>query len=488
MLHLIPKQKIGGLEISQTRLCYSYLLNKKSKRIAKIELGCLDCFLNGEIQNQKNLKKSLSELNLSIKEKFKLKKKELIKVALTIPAINFFTYSFQLPLVEKKELKEAIFLNLKLNSPQDFEKVYADWQTQKVDQKNKKVTIFAAYAPKETINQLETILKDTGFLPVAIEFFSLSLTRAVNYFYPSKFYDWIFVYLTKEGIEVSIINNKKIYLCVCQEWHENFNLNKKNEIVNFLETTLFHITTFWKSHFKKELPENVFINGEISKDYLTEIIQKIKKDIPKSFSLSFIAPSQGAAIRKLLGIYQQKEITLISSGSLKLSEQEFKKTFFSLWQKILLAGVMIGIITFSVMRIYLNLTNNSLKKNLATQQEKNATQIQLSKKLQKESKEFNSLISSIIKIQNKVYFPDRFFKTIKELSDNNKIKILEITPFKEKIFKFKGVAPSTQAIIKFSQDLKKNKNFSRVDLSPKSIQEIEKKFVFELTFFYQKEK
>ena len=251
---------------------------------------------------------------------------------------------------------------------------------------------------------------------------------------------------------------------------------------------MFHITTFWKSHFKKELPENVFINGEISKDYLTEIIQKIKKDIPKSFSLSFIAPSQGAAIRKLLGIYQQKEITLISSGSLKLSEQEFKKTFFSLWQKILLAGVMIGIITFSVMRIYLNLTNNSLKKNLATQQEKNATQIQLSKKLQKESKEFNSLISSIIKIQNKVYFPDRFFKTIKELSDNNKIKILEITPFKEKIFKFKGVAPSTQAIIKFSQDLKKNKNFSRVDLSPKSIQEIEKKFVFELTFFYQKEK
>ena len=488
MLRLIPKQKIGGLEISQNHLYYSYLLDEKGKKIAKVDVSCLECFLNGKIQNQERLKESLSKLNLFIREKFKLKKKEPIKVATTIPATNFFTYSFQLPLVEKKDLKEAIFLNLKLNSPQDFEKVYADWQIQKIDPLANKVTIFAIYVPKETVNQIEAILKETGFLSVAIECFSLSLTRAVNYFYPFKFSDWVFLYLTREGIEVSIVNERKTRLVFFKEFLENFDFNKKNEIINFLKTTLFHIETFWKSHFKEKFPETIFIGGEIEKNLLTEIVQKIKKDSYKSLSPSFIFPSQGACLRKLLGIYQQKEITLISSESLKLSEREFKKTFFSLWQKILLAGTMIGVAVFLSIKIYLNLVNNSLEKNLTIQQEKNATQIQLSKKLHKKAKDFNDLINSIIEIQNRVSSPDKFLKTIKKISEKNEIKILKIAPLKEKRFRFEGVGPSTQSIIKFSQDLKENKDFSQVNLSLKNIQKIEEKFIFNLTFIYKKRK
>ena len=126
MFRIIPKQKIGGLEISQNFLTFAYLLDEKRKNFFKLKIACPKCFIDGEIQNEKEIKEALEKLNSHIKEKLKFKKKEMIKVALTLPGTNFFSHSFSLPIIEGKELKEAILLNLKLNAPQDFEKLCSD--------------------------------------------------------------------------------------------------------------------------------------------------------------------------------------------------------------------------------------------------------------------------------------------------------------------------------------------------------------------------
>ncbi len=485
MFRIIPKQKIGGLEISQNSLTFAYLLDEKRKKFFKLKIACPQCFINGEIQNEKEIKEVLKKLNSHIKEKLKFKKKELVKVALTLPGTNFFSQPFNLPIIGKEELKEAILLNLKLNAPQDFEKLCSDWQIQRVDFPSNKITFLGVFFPKESIEKLELILRETGFLPVAIESFSLSLCRAINFFLPLKFSDLNLFYLTEEGIEVAIIIERKVHYFFFQEWIKN-SFEKKEDLIEFVKTTLFHTKTFWESHFKIKFPEIIFLAGKVNSKVLEAVAKEIKKEFPQTFSLSLLEPSYGAALRKSLGIYQQKEINLLSSGSLRLAEKEFKKTFFSFWQKILFSALVIGIGALFLMRFFLNLTLNSFEKNLKTLQRKNAPQIELSKKLQSEAREFNQMVDYLIQVQNQAFLPVNFFEKIKKISQQNEVKILEIIPLKEKIFRFKGEAPSTKKILHFAETLRKEKEFSNINLSLKDIQQMsEDKFIFQLTFSYQ---
>ncbi len=485
MLGIIPKQKIGGLEISRNSLTFAYLLDEKRKSFLKLKIACPQCFINGEIQDEKEIKKALKKLNFLIKEKLKFKKKELVKVALTLPGTNFFSQPFSLPIIGKEEFKDAVLLNLKLSAPQDFEKLCSDWQIQKVDFSSNKVTLLGVFFPKQSIEKLESILKETGFLPVAIESFSLSLCRAINFLLPFKFLDWSIFYLTEEGIEIAIVTERKVHYFFFQEWIQD-SFKGKEKLIDFLKTTLFHTKTFWESHFKIEFPEIIFLAGKINPKVLEAAAKEIKKEFSQTFSLSFLEPSYGASLRKLLGIYQQKEINLLSSGSLKLIEKEFKKTFFSFWQKILFSGLFIGISVFLSMKIFLNLAVNSFEENLKTLKRKNATQIELSKKLQKEAQEFNQMVDYLAQVQRQIFLPTNFFERIEKISQQNEVKILEIVPLREKVFRFKGESSSTKKILHFAEALKKEKGFSNINLSLKDIHQMnEKKFIFQLTFSYQ---
>ena len=485
---IIPEQKIGGLEISQNSLIFSYLLDKKRKKFFRSNVACDQCVLNGKIQDEKKIKEKLKELNSLIKKTLKFKSKEPIKVAVTLPGNNFFSQSFSLPLMEKEALKEAIILNLKLSSPQEFEKLCTDWQIQKIDFSSNKITFLGVFFPKSIVKKLEAILKEADFFPVAIEPFSLSLSRAITHLLPFKLSDLVLLYLTEEGIEISIFIERKIHFFFFQEWYQ-VSFKEKKKLIEFLKRTIFRTQTFWKSHFKLPFPEMLFLAGKVTSKNLEEITKEIKKEFPHAFPLSFLEPSQGAALRKLLGIYQQKEINLLSSDSLKLVEKEFKKTFFSFWQKTITFSLIILIGILLSVKVFLGILLNYFEKKSALFQEKNLFYSQLSVKLQKEAEEFNKIVDYLILVQNQTFLPIEFFEEIERVCQENEIKALEIIPLKEKNFRFKGQAPSLKKIIYFVEGLKKKEGFSQVNLSFKDIHHIgENKFIFQLTFSYEKDK
>jgi len=485
---IIPEQKIGGLEISQNSLIFSYLLDKKRKNFFRSNIACPQCVLNGKIQNEKKIKEALKELSYLIRKKLNFKEKEPIKVAVTFPGNNFLSQSFSLPLMKKEALKEAITLNLKLSAPQEFEKLCTDWQIQKVDLFSNKITLLGVFFPKSIVKKLEAVLREADFLPVAIESFSLSLSRAITHLLPFKFSDLALLYLTEEGIEISIFIERKIYFFFFQEWYQ-VSFREKKKLIEFLKRTIFHTQTFWKSHFKLPFPEMIFLAGKVTPENLEKITKEIKKEFPHAFPLSFLEPSQGAALRKLLGIYQQREINLLSSDSLKLAEKEFKKTFLSFWQRAITFSLIILIGILLSLKIFLSMFLNYFEKKLTLFQKKNPFYSQLSTKLQKEAKEFNKIVDYLILVQDQTFLPVKFFEEIESACQENEIKILEITPLKEKNFRFKGQAPSLKKIISFAEALKKKESFSQVNLSFKDIHHLgENKFIFQLTFSYEKDK
>lgn len=484
ILKIIPEQHIGGLEISQNFLIFTYFLDEERKNFFRAKIACPGCFLNGKVENEEKMKEALKKLNSLVQKNFKFKGKDPIKVAVTLPGNNFFSQLFDLPLIEKESLKEAIILNLKLASPQEFEKVCVDWQIQKIDLSSNKIVFLGVFFPKSIVRKLEVILREANFLPVAIEPFSLSLSRAIIHLLPFKLSNLALLYLTEEGIETLIVIEKKVHFFFFQEWYQEF-FKEKEKMIEFLKRTIFHTKTFWNYHFKIQFPEIIFLAGKVTPKNLEEITREIKKEFPHAFPLSFLEPSQGAALRRFLGIYQQKEINLLSSDSLKLVEKEFKKTFLSFWQKILLTNLLIVTAILFSFKIFLNVFLNHLEKKFNDFQEKNVAHFQFSTQIREEAKEFNKKIDYLDLIQNQTSLPIKFLEEIKKVCQKNEIKILEITPLKERNFKFKGEAPSIKKIIHFTKDLKKERGFYQINLFFKDIHQIApNRFAFQLTFFY----
>ena len=261
----------------------------------------------------------------------------------------------------------------------------------------------------------------------------------------------------------------------------------KKSVKEFLNQTLLHTLTYWKTHFKTEItqPELVLIGGEIKKEFIVSIAKFLASDKKvKVVPMWEIFPSQGAALRKFLGIYQQKEITLTSKGNLDFVRKTFREAFFSLWQKIIFIGSLIGIGAFFGIRFYLNNIYHQLEQNAFSLEQKHAQELKLSIELSKMAKKFNKDISLLISLKKQNYFPDKFLKSIFEVTSKSGIEILSLSGTKNQ-YKLKGEANSISTIADFKKTLEKDKRFKKVQLSFKNIQNFGNRYYFEINFQFQ---
>jgi hypothetical protein len=136
--------RAGGLEISDQVLRLAYT-DGKGMQMAAAVLGP-GVMERGIIKDAA----ALTEALRTVKEKipaFTGKKKKM-NVMVSLSSANIYTQSFNLPIMEGKELEKAIDLNVQMSSPDDLAKSYFSSEILDRDDEHVRLEISAAFIDK----------------------------------------------------------------------------------------------------------------------------------------------------------------------------------------------------------------------------------------------------------------------------------------------------------------------------------------------------
>jgi len=106
-----------------------------------------------------------------------------VPVIMSVSPALVYAQEFSLPYLVGNALEEAALLNLRVISPMDFDMAYADWQeVEHAEEAGVRGDIRAVgvFAERQSIDAYMKAATLVGFVPVAVEFASLSVARAIS--------------------------------------------------------------------------------------------------------------------------------------------------------------------------------------------------------------------------------------------------------------------------------------------------------------------
>lgn len=405
--YLIPKEKIVGIEINSQKLRMLYLeLNDINDAVVKgkgevdLEEGIIEY---GKVKDANKLSESLVELKNGF-----IPKKSLSQFAIvTIPQNKVYSEIIEFPKVlDNSQLLEAISTNAAGKLPLPLSSCYIDWEV--IGSEGNKNQVLVSLIPKDIADGYIGALKKSGFELIALETYFLSIERAINIPVDPV----IFLYLTDEGMTSVIYHQKKSYLSQFETWKETSygkEIRNINDLKKILAGKIEKLTLYFESSFAPLKINKVLLTSHgFNTEALIKKIGKIKLPIEKaeirigSLENSDWIPAAGAARRAFIPRSEDTIISLLPIGTESLYETQkaisFTKSILlfisslSLFYVAIFAGFYLFITSFE------NSLNNqlNLKNNIPISQD--------FAKIEAETKEFNSYISDIEKIQGATDF------------------------------------------------------------------------------------
>ncbi|MEK7593149.1 MAG: pilus assembly protein PilM [Patescibacteria group bacterium] len=462
---------VGGLEINDLNLRFAYI--KKEKVFsASVKLEP-ETIKDGKIQNRQNFIKALSQLHSQIASHSRKK----ICVIATIPDNNVYAQIFNLPESAETQLEEAAKLNLQMISPIDFERAYSDWQAVGKSRENG-LEILGAFIQSELIDELDDSLREAGFVPVAIEFSSLSLARlaselgeAVNPQNP-----FILFNVGANGLSFSLIKNSNLYFNHFVSWQSVYGNERRvafesfkkliveeiKKVLNFSSTHWGHQTNaiFISSHgLIEEIAKIVSQNFSFNSQILT---LKNFKNFERDWFLAL-----GAALRGLMPRFQDSIISLSKIGTEKEFYKQQTAVFLKIWRNIALAFLMTVLIIFIsadgfLAKIIGNL-NNQFSVLTASQNQPDSSMAEFNR-LQKEVADVNKEINlAVLAYESRLQRSELLENIKNKAGDDIVFKRISIQSPDSPIF-INGLAQSEQKALEFKGRLVSDSRFSEIEL------------------------
>lgn len=176
---LTLKPAAFGLDISDLSLKI-IKLKKKGRFLSlasfgetKVKPGIIE---KGEIKDEKALAKIIKKAVAEVKGE-KLKTKYVIA---SLPEEKAFLQVIQLPIMEKEEVKKAVYFEAENYIPLPIDKVYLDSQVvPQTTSSSGHLNVLIAAFPKEMIDPYVSSLKMAGLKPLALEIESQAVSRAL---------------------------------------------------------------------------------------------------------------------------------------------------------------------------------------------------------------------------------------------------------------------------------------------------------------------
>ncbi|MBI5306247.1 hypothetical protein HZB04_01530 [Candidatus Wolfebacteria bacterium] len=477
---LNPQPKTGALEINDIDLKFTRIENNRlvsySAKLAN------DAVKEGKINNQKSFSESLSNLYSQIAGDKKNKKEE-IYVIVNIPDNNIYLQTFNLPAVSEKELDEAAKLNLKMVSPIDFENTYANWQLINKPQKEEikenrgigQFEILGAFIQSRLIDEFDDSLRQNGFIPIAVEFNALALTKLaidLGIEIDSK-KPFILIYFGNNGLSFNLIRNGNLYFNHFIPWQLFYAENGKIPVESFKKLVIEEfkkVLSFYAPRWQEPINEVVLTAYGLEENIIKIISEnfsfKIKPLMLKKFQnvSSNWFPAIGSALRGEIPWSQDYAISIAKfDAKEKLFQYKLKK-FIEIWRNIFIVSSSLILIIFIGADVFLRKTTDNMEYQLST-----------TVKRPQEEQEKKQLMEKIIVINKKIELANMAFKKkttifpflekIKNFSSENNISLKRIfvQSWTTPIF-INAFAPTSEIALNFRNKLANYGGFENVDL------------------------
>ncbi|MDD5710876.1 MAG: hypothetical protein PHV43_02125 [Candidatus Colwellbacteria bacterium] len=332
---LVPKMEASGLWLTDGLVGYQNLSRSRSEQLSlRLPPGIIS---GGKVQNQESLTKILSELRRRISSR----SNKSPSIILTLPITNIYIQPFVLPAIMTENIKESAQLNMRMISPIEIDKAYYGWQ--QIGASNSEQTeMLGAFVANDVIDGFITCVQDAGYSVAAIEFHTLSLSRAaikagiIDDKIPS-----LLLQVIPEGLNFSVNHLGNLFFHRFIPW-SSFGEGEKNISVDKFKESFtdemrkiinFYLTNRKGTEVKKlVLVSSTFTAeiGQVMKEYFPGV-EVVVAD-PKQ-----VNPAVGAALRGLVPRSKDKEISLSPLSAVETFEKYQLANFLSVWRNICLA-------------------------------------------------------------------------------------------------------------------------------------------------------
>ena len=308
-----------------------------------------------------------------------------LPVVVSLPAGPVYSQVFAVPAARAEQVEEAARLNLRMISPIEWDSAYADWQKISVVQNGDgSVDALGAFVEAGVADAYHTALISAGFLPVAIEFASLSLARALAASADMGDHDapYLVVNLTGDGMTLLAVKSSAPQFTEFTGWSafskpastaQGGSASEGGQITlaefqSVLGAAIRRFVNFYRSRFHGEIGKALVVNATSNK----EVAEWIKKEFPfEVYSLAGYATlgkewcvAAGAGLRGLIPRAEDTFISLARVGTEDEFERNHVRRFVSLWRAVALSVLAITVVLYVVLDMLMIRRENSLAASL----------------------------------------------------------------------------------------------------------------------------
>ncbi len=397
---------IGGLGISDSavRLIYS---DGKSWRLGgvRLEPGVLE---DGKIKDRSRFVEALK----SAKTQVFGKKYEKIRVDViaSLSSTSIYSQVFSLPIIEGKNLDQAVQLNIQMVSPVDLARTYSGWQMVGKDERSLRLEILAAFIDRALVDELNKALQDAGFLLVVLEPKAFSIARLVREQGVGVDIDKPYIVMSSDdsGLDFLIVRHGQPYFDYFNPWREI--ADEKGQVPpEFFRAavtrSLYQVLNFYGQHWSETISE-VIISTATLKDEIDKIIKDDSPLVARELRLKLfretIGPEWFTSVSCLLRSFKprgaDKEISLLGIEAGEEFRRERLAGFAAFWR--LVTPILLGLL--SVLFILSDLFLVQTTRSLESQSSFNLSGAQVgdSQLLRAKAQDFNRTVALIRKVQS----------------------------------------------------------------------------------------
>ncbi len=353
----------GGLEISDTALSYAYLHGSKWQRHAvPLAQGIIE---GGEVKDLSAYTVALSLLHSQITHGVVGKR---VPAALSLSSYHIYSQIIKIPDLPATELATALSLNVSMMVPKDYE-VYTSTQIVHRDENESSVEALAAFMPRALVDVHNGALVAAGFLPVVLEWKSLSLARYLRTYVPLATTTPVSLLFSIDdrGITVSVLRVGVLYFDYILLWRDVIGDSKtitREMLSSAISDTLFKVTSYVRGRLPESISQIFLFAGNLQ-SVATEIISstttiplapvEVSQD-PQNFPWII---AMGAGVR-WMGGQDTHEINVIGAEVDAEVRTVQLINFLRLWQFVVPVLLIVVLAIAMVQDIYTIKTKNQI--------------------------------------------------------------------------------------------------------------------------------
>lgn len=371
-LHIInPAPATCGIEISDSALRLVLLHEDGSVAAYAIVALPAGTVVAGKIMDAEAFRTACRELRRGIGG-FRA-----LPAVVSLPAGPVYSQVFAIPAARQEQVEEAARLNLRMISPIDWDGAYADWQKiSMVPNGDGSIDALGAFVEASVPDAYHAALISVGFLPIAIEFASLSLARALAASADMGDVDtpYLVVNLTGDGMTLLAVKAGIPQFTEFTGWGAFSKSASEGQVTlaefqSVLGAAIRRFINFYRSRFHHDITKALVVNATSNK----EVAEWIKKEFPfEVYSLGGYATlgkewcvAAGAALRGLAPRAEDTFISLARVGTEDEFERNHVRRFVSLWRAVTLSVLMITVVLYVALDMLMIRRENLLAASLS---------------------------------------------------------------------------------------------------------------------------